>query len=60
MGQPDLKTKLLTSYKAGDRSYEKIYLDGYDQSDVITGKGVSKREEFNRYHNHAGKQFTSI
>ncbi|MDZ7597444.1 MAG: hypothetical protein U5J82_03935 [Desulfobacterales bacterium] len=44
--QPDLKTKLLTSYKAGNRNYEKIHLDGYDQSDVITGKGATKRKEF--------------
>ena len=46
VGQPDLKTKLLTSYKAGDRSYEKIHLDGYDQSDILTGKGKTKRKEF--------------
>jgi arylsulfatase len=46
VGQPDLKSKLLTSYKAGGNSYEKIHLDGYDQSDVITGKGASKRKEF--------------
>ena len=46
VGQPDLKTKLLTSYKAGTRSYEKIHLDGYDQSDLITGKGKTKRKEF--------------
>jgi arylsulfatase len=46
LGQPDLKTRLLTSYNAGDRSYERIHLDGYDQSDVITGKGPSKRKEF--------------
>lgn len=46
LGQPDLKTKLLTSYKAGARSYERIHLDGYDQSDLITGKGTTKRKEF--------------
>ncbi|XZE18186.1 arylsulfatase [Pirellulaceae bacterium SH449] len=46
VGQPDLKSNLLTRYKAGDRTYEKIHLDGYDQSDVITGKGASKRKEF--------------
>lgn len=46
LGAPDVKEKLLTSYKAGDRSYEKIHLDGYDQSDLLTGKGPSKRKEF--------------
>lgn len=46
LGQPDLKKQLLTSYKAGDRSYEKIHLDGYDQTPVITGKGKTNRKEF--------------
>jgi arylsulfatase A-like enzyme len=46
LGEPELKKKLLTSYKAGDRSYEKIHLDGYDQTPLITGKGPSNRKEF--------------
>jgi arylsulfatase A-like enzyme len=46
VGQADLKTKLLTTYKAGGTTYEKIHLDGYYQSDVTTGKGSSKRKEF--------------
>ncbi|MFV0304368.1 MAG: arylsulfatase [Moheibacter sp.] len=46
MGEPDLKNKLLSSYKAGNRSYEKIHLDGYDQTPLITGKGKSNRSEF--------------
>ncbi|MEQ1485444.1 arylsulfatase [Methyloglobulus sp.] len=46
LGQPDLKKKLLTSYKAGSRSYERIHLDGYDQTPLITGKGPSNRKEF--------------
>ncbi len=46
LGEPDLKKKLLTNYQAGDRSYEKIHLDGYDQSPVITAKGPSNRKEF--------------
>lgn len=46
VGQPNLKDELLTSYKAGDLTYEKIHLDGYDQTELITGKGSSKREEF--------------
>jgi hypothetical protein len=44
LGQPDLKDKLLTSYKAGGNTYKKIHLDGYDQSDVITGKGPSQAQ----------------
>lgn len=46
VGEPDLKQKLLTNYKAGERSYEKIHLDGYDQTPLLTGKGPSNRKEF--------------
>lgn len=46
IGEPDLKQKLLTSYKAGGNTYKRIHLDGYDQTDIITGKGPSKRKEF--------------
>jgi arylsulfatase len=46
VGEPTLKEKLLTSYKAGDQTYNKIHLDGYDQTDLITGKGPTKRKEF--------------
>ncbi|MBB4844212.1 arylsulfatase [Paucibacter oligotrophus] len=46
LGQPDVKKQLLSSYKAGKRSYDKIHLDGYDQTQAITGKGKSQRKEF--------------
>ncbi|MGL4318959.1 MAG: arylsulfatase [Pseudomonas sp.] len=46
VGEPDLKEKLLTSYKAGNHSYERIHLDGYDQTPLLTGKGPSNRKEF--------------
>ncbi len=46
LGQPDVKEKLLDSYKAGDITYEKIHLDGYNQTPLITGKGPSSRPEF--------------
>jgi len=46
LGEPDLKNKLLTSYKAGNTNYEKIHLDGYDQSALLTGKGHTNRHEF--------------
>jgi arylsulfatase A-like enzyme len=46
LGEPDLKAKLLKTHRAGDRSYEKIHLDGYDQTPLITGKGSTKRMEF--------------
>jgi len=46
LGQPDLKEKLLTQYTAGKHAYEKIHLDGSDQTPLITGKGPSSRKEF--------------
>lgn len=46
MGEPNIKSKLLNNYTAGNRKYEKIHLDGYDQTDLITGKGKSHRNEF--------------
>ena len=46
IGEPNLKEKLLTSYKAGDQTYNKIHLDGYDQADLISATGPSKRKEF--------------
>jgi arylsulfatase A-like enzyme len=46
VGKPDIKEQLLTSYTAGANTYARIHLDGYDQTDLITGKGPSKRREF--------------
>jgi arylsulfatase A-like enzyme len=45
LGQPDLKEKLLEGHTVGDMTY-KVHLDGVDQTDLITGKGPSKRQEF--------------
>lgn len=46
LGQPDVKEKLLTSYTAGNKTFEKIHLDGYDQTPLITATGPSNRKEF--------------
>jgi arylsulfatase A-like enzyme len=46
VGQPDIKDKLLTSAKIGSTTYARIHLDGYDQTDILTGNGPSKRKEF--------------
>jgi len=43
-GNPDVTNQLLKGVTLGDRSY-KNHLDGYDQMDVLTGKGPSKRHE---------------
>ena len=45
LGQPDLKEELLAGQKIGDKTY-KVHLDGYDQTDILTGNGPSKRKEF--------------
>ena len=43
-GEPDIKEELLTGKQLGDKTY-KVHLDGYDQTNVLTGKGPSNRHE---------------
>ena len=43
-GDPGITDELLKGKQIGDQTY-KVHLDGYDQTDVITGKGPSKRHE---------------
>ncbi len=43
-GNPDLTQQLLRGVQLGDRSY-KNHLDGYDQLDLLTGRGPTKRHE---------------
>ena len=44
-GEPDVKNKLLQGYDAAGKNF-KVHLDGYDQRDLLTGKGPNKRREF--------------
>jgi arylsulfatase A-like enzyme len=44
-GEPDIKEKLLNGYDVGGKSF-KVHLDGYDQGDLLAGKGPDKRREF--------------
>ena len=44
-GNPNVTADLLKGVKLGERTY-KNHLDGYNQMDLLTGKGPSKREEF--------------
>ena len=44
-GNPDINNQLLKGVKIGDSTYRN-HLDGYDQMDLITGKGPSARHEF--------------
>jgi arylsulfatase len=43
-GNPNIVDELKKGKQLGDRTY-KVHLDGYDQTDLITGKGLSKRRE---------------
>jgi arylsulfatase A-like enzyme len=43
-GNPNVAAELLKGKQMSDRTY-KVHLDGYDQTDMITGKGPSKRHE---------------
>jgi arylsulfatase A-like enzyme len=44
-GNPNITEELKKGVKLGDRTY-KNHLDGYNQLDLLTGKGKSAREEF--------------
>jgi len=44
-GAPGVKEKLLTGFQAGSRTY-KVHLDGYDQTDLLAGRGPGARKEF--------------
>jgi arylsulfatase len=43
-GNPNITEQLLNGVKLGDRTY-KNHLDGYNQMDLLTGKGPSERHE---------------
>jgi arylsulfatase len=43
-GNPNIVEELKKGKKIGDREY-KVHLDGYNQMDLFTGKGPSKRHE---------------
>jgi len=43
-GNPNITQQLLQGVQLGDRTY-KNHLDGYDQMDMLLGKGPSKRHE---------------
>lgn len=43
-GNPNIVDELQKGKQLGDRNY-KVHLDGYNQLDLITGKGPSKRKE---------------
>jgi arylsulfatase len=44
-GEPNIKEKLLQGYDAAGKTF-RVHLDGYDQRDLLAGKGPDKRPEF--------------
>lgn len=45
LGEPELKDELLKGKTIGSMTY-KVHLDGYDQIELLSGKGKSKRKDF--------------
>jgi arylsulfatase A-like enzyme len=44
VGEPDIKEKLLKGHKANGKKF-KVHLDGYNQMDLLAGKGPGARNE---------------
>jgi len=44
-GEPNVTQRLLTGYQAAGKTF-KVHLDGYDQRDLLSGTGPSKRKEY--------------
>jgi len=44
-GEPDVKSKLVSGHQANGKTF-KVHLDGYNQMDVLSGKGPGARNEF--------------
>ncbi len=42
-GEPGIVDKLRQGHRVGDRTY-RVHLDGYDQTDLLAGRGTGKRQ----------------
>jgi arylsulfatase A-like enzyme len=51
-GEPGINDKLKKGHRAGDKTF-KVYIDGYDQSDLLSGKGPGKRENIYYFDDNA-------
>ncbi|MFT6052897.1 MAG: hypothetical protein ACI9B9_002553 [Halioglobus sp.] len=51
-GEPNIATKLKKGHRAGDATY-KVHLDGFDQTDLLAGKGPGKRENIYYFDDNA-------
>jgi arylsulfatase A-like enzyme len=45
VGEPDVKDKLLGGYDANGNTF-RVHLDGYNQTDLLSGQGPGARKEF--------------
>jgi arylsulfatase len=52
-GIPDIKDKLTQGLRAGDKTF-KVHLDGYDMSDLLSGKGPGRRKEIFYFEDEGG------
>jgi arylsulfatase A-like enzyme len=52
-GVPDIKQTLTKGYRAGDKPF-KVHLDGYDMTDLLSGKGPSRRKEIFYFEDEGG------
>ena len=51
-GEPGINAKLKKGHRAGDKTF-KVYIDGYDQSDALAGKGPGKRHNIYYFDDNA-------
>ncbi len=51
-GEPGVKEKLRKEHQVGSMNY-KVYLDGYDQSDLLAGNGPGRRNELYYFDDNA-------
>ena len=56
-GEPDVKKKLLKGHTANGKKF-KVHLDGYNQMDLLSGKGPGKRKEI--FYFDAGSNLNAI
>lgn len=56
-GEPAIKDRLLKGHQAGNTKF-KVHLDGYDQTDLLSGKGEGRRE--NVYYFDDNANFNAI
>jgi arylsulfatase A-like enzyme len=51
-GEPDINAKLKKGHRAGDKTF-KVFIDGFDQGELLAGKGPGKRENIYYFDDNA-------